>query len=407
MISSSRVPRPLRRARALVLGSALALTVVGVLFVHSTTADGEPFPSLSARGQMVKAAIALVGLLIASRMEYLWLEKRAYMIYCLVAVVLLGMLGVKAASGGINRFISLYVFQVQPSELMKIGLVLALSRYLRFREDQRQVQGLLGPFTLTLVPMALVPFQPNLGLSLMFPPVLIAMLFVAGAKPRHLFFAVLLGVLLLPAAYFLSGVVPLLKGYQKDRLESFVKRDSTSLRNQGYQLRQSIIAVSSGGVTGQGFQEGTQNVLGHLPEKHTDFIFSIIAEELGFVGASILVALYLTLIWGTLRVATFTREPFGRLVATGIAVGFGAQAFENIGMTLGLTPITGIALPFVSLAGSNLVASHLAIGIVLSIASRHVPVVATRDLSPRERKRLLLLHDDRAAGLISTRWAVD
>ncbi len=407
MTPGSRIPKPLRRARALVLGSALALTVVGIAFVHSTTADEEPFPSKSAKLQMGKALVALVGLFLATRLDYRWLEKRAYGIYGLLAAVLLGMLGVKIASGGVNRFINLYVFQVQPSELMKIGLVLALSRYLRFREDQRQVLGLLTPFLIMLIPMALVLLQPNLGLSLMFPPVLVAILFVAGAKPRHLAIAVTFAVLLLPAAYYLNDVVPLLAPYQRTRIESFFVRDGAAQRNESFQLRQSIIAVGSGGITGEGYLEGTQNVLKHLPEKQTDFIFSIVAEELGFVGAVGVLALYLALLWGILRVATYTREPFGRLVAAGLAVAFGVQAIENIGMTLGLTPITGIALPFVSLAGSNLVASHIAIGIVLSIATRHVRVVATRDLSPQERKRLHLVHDDKAAGLLSTRWAVD
>jgi len=397
--------KPLRRAKAVVLAAAAALTVLGILFVHSTTAAGDAFPSQSARGQIIKALVGFLGLALAFRIDYRRIEKRAYAIYGLLAFVLAGMLAVKAAAGGFNRFISLYAFQIQPSEMMKLGLILALSRYLMFREDQRRVTGLVGPFLITLIPMALVLLQPNLGLSLMFPPVLLGMLFVAGAKPRHLAAAVLAVMVLVPAAYFLSSYFPLLHDYQRRRLESFVVRGPETARSLGYQLEQSIIAVSSGGPAGRGYGEGTQNLLDHLPEKHTDFIFSIICEELGFAGGIGVVALYVLLVWGLLRVAVYTREPFGRLVTTGIAVSFAAQAFENIGMTLGLTPITGIALPFVSLAGSNLVMSLTAVGMALGIASRPVRVVATRDLSPQDRVRFHRVVEDKPAGLLASRWA--
>jgi rod shape determining protein RodA len=397
----------LAKTKLAILAIALALTVVGILFVHSTTSDGAPFPSGRARGQILKALAALAALWAVRRIDYRHLERSAYLLYIALAVVLLGMLAVRASSGGVNRFISLYVFQVQPSEITKLGLILALARYLRYREDQRRVSGLIGPFLLTLLPMVLVLLQPNLGLSLMFPPILVAMLFTAGSKPRHLMVAVVLGVALLPAAYFLNSAFPLLRDYQRNRLESFVVRDRSNARNQGYQLDQSLIAVGSGGLVGKGYGAGTQNTLKHLPEKHTDFIFSIIAEELGFVGAASVVILFMIFAALIIRVAIYTREPFGRLVTAGIGVAFAAQCFENIGMTIGITPITGIALPFISLAGSNLVASYLAVGIVLAVASRRVRVVATRDLDPPDARRLFLLQEDRPAGLLQARWPVD
>jgi rod shape determining protein RodA len=160
-------------------------------------------------------------------------------------------------------------------------------------------------------------------------------------------------------------------------------------------------------LSGKGFGQGTQNRLGHLPAKDTDFIFSIVAEELGFAGAASLLVLLLLVTVLILRVALTTREPFGRLVATGFGVALAVQCFENIGMTLGLTPITGIPLPFVSLAGSNLVATYLAIGIVLGIARRRVRVVAPKDLDPPEAKSLDVLREDRPAGLLQARWPVE
>jgi rod shape determining protein RodA len=397
----------LKRTRLALFALASILTVIGIFFIHSTTGNGEPFPSRSARGQILKGAFALLALFAIGRVDYRWLERHAYAIYAVLISILVVMLGVKLSSGGNNRFIEFDRLQLQPSELMKIGLVLALARYLRFREDQRRVRGLVGPFILTIVPMALVLLQPDLGTSLMFPPVLLGMLFVAGAKPRHLSLALFLGLLLLPAAYFLGDRIPFLKEYQRDRIMAYVKRDETTARGKGFQLRQSEIAIGSGGLTGKGFGEGTQNTLRYLPEKHTDFIYSIISEELGFAGAASVVVFFLLLVLLILKVAVYTREPFGRLAVTGIGVAFAAQSFENLGMTMGLTPITGIPLPFVSLGGSSLLTSFLFLGIALNIASRPVRVVATRDLDPSDRKKILAILEDKPAGLLQSRWPVE
>jgi rod shape determining protein RodA len=399
----TRPPAALRRARTLLFLSAWGLTAIGILFVHSATADGESFPSQSARMQCIKAGVGLVACVVAAHLSYRHLDRWAYAIYWLLVAVLAGMLLVKTPGGGHNRFIELRGFNIQPSEIMKVGLILALARYLRYREDQRQVVGLVRPFAIMLLPMALVLLQPNLGLSLMFPPVLVAMLFVAGSRPRHLATAGLTGIVLLAGAYFLSDHLPLLHDYQRRRIQGFFDLGSAGDLHEGFQRQQSLIAVSTGGLTGKGYLQGTQNTTDFLPEEETDFIFGIIAEEKGFAGALVVIALFVALVGSTLRVAVHTREPFGRLVAVGIAVAFGAQAVQNIGMTLGLTPITGIALPFVSLAGSNLVIGHLAVGIVAAIASQRVPVVATRDLDPEDRPRALPVFDARPAGLLESR----
>ena len=392
--------RSAKGLRIAICATCLLLTAIGVLFVHSTTTDGTAFLSREAKGQMAKAAVGILAFLMVLRVDYRRWERYGNAIYICVVLVLVAMLVVKLATGGRNRFIDLGFVQLQPSAFMMIALVVVLARYLRFRQDQRRVSGLVVPFLLTLVPMALVLLQPNLGLSLLFPPVLLGMLFVAGSKPRHLVLAALLGFATLPAAYFLSSTLPLMKAYQKDRLREF-------FGHTGHQLQQSLIAVGSGGITGKGFAEGTQNRLGHLPAKDTDFIFSIVAEELGFVGAAGLVLLFLLLTVLILRVALSTREPFGRLVATGFGVALAVQCFENIGMTLGLTPITGIPLPFVSLAGSSLVATYLAIAIILNISSHRVRVVAPKDLDPPVTKPRDVLLEDRPAGLLQARWPVE
>jgi rod shape determining protein RodA len=389
------------------LAAALALNVIGIAFIHSTTADGRPFPSPAAQGQILKAAIGLAAFFIVSRLDYRIFDRAAYAIYAGLCAVLCAMIVLRFASGEAHRYFELKLFQVQPSELMKLSLVLALARYLRFREDQGQVAGLVGPFLLTLVPMALVLLQPDLGTSLMFPPILVCMLFIAGARPRHLLTAVAIGLALLPVAYFAGDSLRMIPAYQRDRITAYVQRDEATARNEGFHLRQSEIAIGSGGFQGKGYNEGTQNVLKHLRESHTDFIFSIIAEEAGFLGGVLVIGLAAFLACSLAQVGVATREPFGRLVAAGVAAGFAAQSFENIGMTMGLTPITGVPLPFVSLGGSSLVASYLALGVVVSIVSRPVRVVASRDLEPVDARQPSLVFDRQARGLLEHRWPTE
>jgi rod shape determining protein RodA len=393
-------------AGKLLLASAVALNAIGIVFIHSATAGGDDFPSDLARGQMVRAVLGLAALFVILRLDYRLLDRHAPAIYGGLCLVLAAMIAVRLFAGGAYRHIQLHVFQVQPSELMKLGLIIGLARYLRFREDQRRVIGLAAPFLLTLIPMALVLLQPDLGTSLMFPPVLLAVLLVAGARLRHLALAAAIGLAALPAAHLLGDRLPLVQAYQRDRLTAFLRRDGATARFEGFHLRQSEIAIGSGGALGKGIGQGTQNVLGHLREKHTDFIFGVIAEEMGFAGAAAVVLLAFLVPALILRVALQTREPFGRLVATGIAAAFAAQSFENIGMTMGLTPITGVPLPFVSQGGSSLVASYLSIGVVLGIASRRVCVVAPRDLDPRDPSRVATVDEARPSGLLQSRWAV-
>ena len=393
-----------------VLSAAVFLTVVGVLFVHSTTTAGEAFPNGAARSQILKLIVAAVGFLTVACLDYRVFERYASVIYGVLSVVLIGMFLVKVTSGSsMNRFVNVSIFQLQPSELMKIGFILMLARFLRFRDDQNRLLGLCAPFVLTLVPFGLVLLQPDLGTGLMFPPVLFGMLLVAGARGRHLACVVLVGVGLVTVVYLFGDRLPLIRDsswerYQRDRIESFLHRDEASRMVHGLQLFQSEIAIGSGGLTGKGYTQGTQNRGGRVPEKGTDFIFSIVAEEWGFVGASSVVLAYLVLTLGTLGIALVTREPFGRLVVTGVAVLFAIQSAQNLGMTVGLTPITGLPLPFVSYGGSSLLTSFLALGLLTSIGARPVRVVASRDLVPRDRRRLVLVREDRPAGQLHSVW---
>lgn len=393
------------KERMLILGIALALSAVGVLFVHSTSAvEAESFPSAEALKQTIWVAAGL-GLLFAMVcLSWRTLERLVYVLYFLVVALLAALLVAKwIAQESIGRWISLGIFNFQPSELMKAALVLALARYLRFRSDQRRLNGLVKPFLLTLAPMLLVVAQPDLGTALMLPPILLGLLLVAGARRSHLAWAVCAGLLLFPAMVLLHTYLPqvsrkIVKEYQVRRLTAFIQRDQMTRLSDGYQLDQSVIAFGSGGLWGKGYMEGTQNRLRFLPAKHTDFIFAIIGEEWGFAGTSAVALLYLILVLLCFQVAVRTREPFARLAVTGIGILFAAQGAENLSMTLGLTPITGIPLPFISYGGSSMVTSFLSVGVVLGIAFRPVRVVASQDLNPQDEEKVLYVVDETPAG---------
>ena len=403
---------PLRFTACTLSLIGLALAVTGILFVHSTTARAdESFPGDDARGQIVKLFVGIACFVVVSRLDYRLFHRLAFPLYGLILGALAILLLLKVSGDGSARtpprWIQLPYFSIQPSELMKVAMILCLARYMRFRKSQRNITGLVPPYLLVFVPMAFVAVQPDLGTSLMFPPVLLAMLFVGGARLWPLTVTLVVGVGTLPMAYFLRQFVPLLHEYQLDRFKAYFRQwDPAVLQHEAYQLYQSLIALGSGGLAGKGWSQGTQNTQGWVPEKHTDFIFSIIGEEWGFAGASTVILLFALLVILCFRVAIHTREPFGRLVATGVGVMFAVQSLQNLGMTMGLTPITGLPLPFVSFGGSSLVSSFFALALVVSIARRQVRVVASKDLDPMDSPRALQLIDHRPAGTILERWPV-
>ncbi|MCG3127575.1 MAG: putative peptidoglycan glycosyltransferase FtsW [Phycisphaerae bacterium] len=273
-----------------------------------------------------------------------------------------------------RRWIQIVSFQVQPSEFVKPAIVLALARYLRYRRNYREWPGLLMPALMTLAPMALIHFQPDLGTLLMLLPLLFAMLFVAGARVRHLATVVVLGAVALPAFYFLG-----MAEYQKKRIDVVFRQndpDESWQMNEGYQLRQSKIALGLGGATGEGFARGVFIEHDLLPEEHNDFIFAIIGHQLGFVGCVLVILAYGLIVFMGIEIATATNDPFGRLLVIGVVVMIVMQALLNIGMTLGLTPITGMTLPFVSAGGSSLWANFFALGLLLNVANRRPMLIA-------------------------------
>ena len=322
--------------------------------------------------QAIAAGLGGAGLLLAVTIDPA-VYRRAWKAIYLGTVALMVLVFVLAeATRGSKRWIDIGPFQFQPSEFGKVLFVLALAGFLAERArrigEWRTVLGCVG---LGAVPMLLVFAQPDIGTSLVYAAALSAVLFVAGARWTHiaaLAVAALAGVLailwLLPAAG-----VQVLKPYQTARLTGFTNpdRDPAGLT---YNVTQSITAIGSGGLDGRGVDEASQTRLDYLPEHATDFVFASFAEQRGFVGAAILLLLYLLVVWRGLRVITVAGDLFGAVVAGGIVIAFLFQVFVNVGMTMGIAPVTGIPLPFVTVGGSSMVANLLAIGVLQAIHAR-------------------------------------
>jgi rod shape determining protein RodA len=356
----------------LLLGVA-ALVVVGLWGVAGITKFAVPHdPNYYLNRQVLYAVVGGVLLLIAALIDPDLYRRYWRAIFIGTAVVIAFVLLIGHAARGSTRWISLGFFPFQPSEFGKLLFVLALAGMLAERER------LIGSWETTLkvvglglVPAVLVFAQPDLGTALVYFAALAAMLFVAGTPWRHL--AVLGGAVVIVAVGVLwaapAAGVDVLKGYQQQRLTCFT-HPSTCPVAARYNVENSITAVGSGQIKGRGPSGATQVSLGFLPESQTDFVFAGFAEQRGFVGAALLLGLYLLVLWRSLRVITVARDLFSAVVAGGIVVALLFQIFVNVGMTMGIAPITGIPLPFVSVGGSSLIANLAAMGVLLAIHAR-------------------------------------
>ncbi len=360
----------------LVLGCALVLTAMGLLGVFAAEADldGPPHQTLRQLGFL---GVGIVAFLAVQAIGYRELGRWSYVLFFLTLVLLvLLVLGDKIDMSpfivmrrNAYRWIFIGPVNFQISELAKVSHILALAYYLRYRTNYRTFGGLFMPFVLTLVPVGLILKEPDLGTSLLLLPNLFVMLFVAGARIRHLAIIILLGIVAAPCFYF----SPLMNGYQKDRIQAVFRQESSDKKwtqNQGYQLTQSKIALGSGGLLGQGFQQADFFRHNLLPEEHNDFIFAVIGHQWGFLGGMFVLVLYIVLFAAGLTIASMTTDPLGRLVAVGVCTVICSQMIINIAMTIGLMPITGMTLPFASMGGSSLITNYLALGLLVSVARR-------------------------------------
>jgi rod shape determining protein RodA len=372
----------LRSLDWILLAATLALVAYGLFMLYSAT-HADPnisSPFYYVRSQAVGLVLGFVLLVIISLSNYRALRRfRTYLYGAnLLALILTLVIGSGSQEVGANRWIELPFFSLQTSELAKLLLVLSLAGVLTEGAELRhRFRFVLFTVLYVAVPSVLVFLQPDLGTALVFGAILVTMLVIWGIRLPHLGF--LAGGTLVGAALVLR-VFPalglhLLKDYQLKRLTLFLnpESDPTGL---GYQLTQSKIAIGSGMFTGKGYLRGTQTHLNFLPAHHTDFIFAVVGEELGFLGAMLLLGLYLVVIWRTLRIARLSADLYGRLIAAGVAGITIFQVFVNVGMTIGIMPVTGVPLPFISFGSSALVVFLMAIGFLESV---HVHSVAGQE----------------------------
>ncbi len=381
---SGHASRSIPLAGWVVLAAALLLTGLGLLGVYAGEAGADDLPTKTLR-QVMFLCIGLAGFVVIQGVGYREIGRWAYPLFALVLVLLVllvvarkvNMEPIIAPRRHAYRWIMLGPINIQVSEYAKIVYVLALAFYLRYRTNYRSVQGLLVPFILTLVPLGLILKEPDLGTSILLLPTLFVMLYAAGAKNKHLAFILTLGLLAVPAFYY----SPLMNPYQRERIEALLHQDQTDERwllNAGYQLNQSKIAMGSGRMFGQGFAEGAFFRHDLLPEEHNDFIFAVISHQWGFAGAVGVLLCYLAIIAAGLTIASMTNDPLGRLLAVGVCALICAQTCINAGMTMGLMPITGMSLPFVSIGGSGLITNYLSIGLLVSVSRRRAHDIARK-----------------------------
>jgi rod shape determining protein RodA len=299
--------------------------------------------------------------------DYQSLTNAAYPMYVLTALVLgvLILFGTKSTGGSI-RWFDLGFFHFQPSELAKLVYILVLARYLADHDRQiTRLRGLLPPLAMVGLLMALILKQPDLGTALIMLPIAFIMLFVAGAKVWHLAGIILAGLVSTPLLWrFMAD-------YQKRRLFTFLNPEMDSL-GAGYNSIQSMIAVGTGGWLGKGWLQGTHSLLNFVPMNHTDFIFAVVAEEWGLLGCLALLMLFLGLLLHCVKIATKAKDLTGTLLCTGIIAMITTQLGVNVGMTVGLLPVTGLTLPFVSYGGSSLLLMMICTGIMLNIRAESV-----------------------------------
>jgi rod shape determining protein RodA len=309
--------------------------------------------------------IGLLFMTVAFSIDYRMISRYGYVIYGLSIVLLLVVFFYGYATRGSQRWILLGGFSFQPSELMKLTLILALAKYFdqNRRVESYRLKDLGVPFLIMLVPFLLILRQPDLGTAMVLFIIFTSMVLFIGVHWKSFAWSALMGLLLAPAGWFF------LKDYQKERIMTFINPESDPL-GSGYHVLQSIIAIGSGSIIGKGFLKGTQTQLRFLPERHTDFVFSVFAEEWGFIGGMVLLVLFMSLILWGLRIALHARDYNGTLIAVGITALIFWEVFINIGMVLGILPIVGIPLPFFSYGGSSTVVLMTCIGLLLNVSMR-------------------------------------
>jgi rod shape determining protein RodA len=350
----------------------IGIACFGVLMVYSASRDKLQSsgidPNFYLKRQAVFVLVGIIVMVVMAAIDWRRLRDYAAVLYGASIFILVAVFSpVGKKSKGAQAWFQIGSYQLEPSEFAKIGLIIALAAlcaHYRGRLGLGQLCVILG---LSAIPFALIYKQPDLGTALVLGAILIGVLLVAGAKPRHLALLGVIGVLGVTAVLHFG----VLHQYQKERLTAFLD-PATNTQASAYNLDQSKIAIASGRVEGKGLFRGTQTNLSYVPEQHTDFIFTAVGEQLGLVGSGLLLSLFVLMIWRIWRTASLTRELAGSYICVGVLAMIVFQVFENVGMTMGIMPIAGIPLPFMSYGGSAMICCFAAIGLVQSVHMRRL-----------------------------------
>ncbi|MEE2682325.1 MAG: rod shape-determining protein RodA [Actinomycetota bacterium] len=357
---------------ALVL-SSVALAVIGSFMVYSATRGNNPelYDRTYLNRQLLFSVIGSISMIAVAYVPYRRIRDWVPMVFwflILLLVLVLTPLGVER--NGTRAWFEFGTFQIQPSEMSKIAYIFMMANYLERFNGRLDIKHLGNALLLGVIPIGLILLETDVGTALVFIAITMGMLLVAGAQTRHILVLTFVGIFL-SVLVWSSG---LLQDYQQDRLTSFID-PASSQTEAAYQQTQAQIAIGSGGLTGQGFGQGQQTRGEFVPEQHTDFIFSVIGEELGFVGCLVVLGLFAMVMWRCMRTARKSPDLLGTLLCCGVMTLFVFQMFQSVGMTLGIMPITGIPIPLVSYGGSSSISCFIGVGLVLNVHMRRYQVV--------------------------------
>ncbi len=339
----------------------IIVAIIGSMSVFSIYSTESGNFSFYTKNHLTRFLVFFSMFLVLSFVRVSFWYRQAYIFYILGILLLLLVIFFGISASGSKRWINLFIMNLQPSELMKIAIIVCFARYYHRIQssDIQSYKYLLQPVILLLIPCYLVITQPDLGTAILIAGSGLAIIWLAGLNLKYFIYS---GLILLVSLPF---VISILKPYQKSRILTFFNPDRDPL-GAGYQIIQSKIAIGSGGLLGKGFLQGTQSYLEFLPEKHTDFIFTLFSEEFGFVGSMVLILLYALLIYRIIRIGFSSRSFFAKLYCFGFASAIFLYVFVNIAMVVGLLPIVGAPLPIMSYGGSSMLSIMLGLGIVMS-----------------------------------------
>lgn len=345
--------------------ATLLLFIIGVIVIYSTTFKIASTGLKDFISQLIFGGIGFILLFIFGLIDYRVFKNFSAIFYVLMIILLGAVLVFGRTAGGATRWLNLGFTHIQPAEIAKLLFIMIMAKY--FSEHNLQMKTfryIIFSFLYALIPLILVALQPDLGTAIVFLVVWFSMLLFSQARRLHIFSLTSAGVLMLPFAWFF------LKDYQKKRILTLFNPSIDPL-GSGWNIKQAMIAIGSGRFFGRGLGRGSQSQLNFLPAQHTDFIFAVLSEEMGFLGTILVLVLFLIFLLRSLRITFLARDNFGMFLGIGITGMFFFHILINIGMNLGIMPVTGIPLPFVSYGGSSILISFIAVGILQSIVRRH------------------------------------